>query len=129
MEGITENPCYDETLFFVDVIRPVIDSKLALDLLDLFAEKRVAMYGNSHAELPQESPTEIAHLRSTLFDAVNFAYLIGYETVGLIGVDLYDRRYFWLEGEERRVGDEYLGANIDSEHNTTSTVLEYMPQW
>lgn len=37
----------------------------------------------------------IVHAQGALVDCVNVAYLLGWKHIVLIGVDLYDHRYFW----------------------------------
>ncbi len=32
----------------------------------------------------------------TLVDAVNVAYCLGWKEIVLVGIDLYDSRYYWL---------------------------------
>ncbi len=44
----------------------------------------------------------LVHQLGTLSDAVNFAYLGGWRHIVLVGVDLYDHRYFWLPPDELR---------------------------
>lgn len=38
----------------------------------------------------------LSHGTGTLCDAVNLAYVLGWRTIVLVGVDLYDSRYFWV---------------------------------
>lgn len=65
----------------------------------------------------------ITHATSTLCDTINAAHLIGWREIVLVGVDLYDRRYFWLpEGETRGV-DVTRGAAYDDPHSQSTTGL------
>jgi hypothetical protein len=44
----------------------------------------------------------MVHGSSSIFDATNFAYLMGYRRIVLVGVDLYNKEYFWLGPGETR---------------------------
>src|SRR5581483_12096128 len=44
----------------------------------------------------------LVHGSSSIFDATNFAYLMGYRRIVLVGVDLYNKEYFWLGPGETR---------------------------
>jgi hypothetical protein len=60
----------------------------------------------------------LVHGYSSIFDGVNFAYLLGFRRIVLAGVDLYNKEYFWLSaGETRtyektplRAEDPFIGA-------------------
>lgn len=42
----------------------------------------------------------LVHGMGSIVGVTNFAYAMGYRTIVLCGIDLYDRRYFWLGPEE-----------------------------
>jgi hypothetical protein len=63
----------------------------------------------------------LAHAHGTLHDCVNFAFLMGWRTVVLAGVDLYDRRYFWMPA------DDPTGATLS--HRTADAVVHLMSEW
>jgi hypothetical protein len=44
----------------------------------------------------------LVHGSSSIFDATNFAFLMGYRRIVLVGVDLYNKEYFWLAPGETR---------------------------
>lgn len=65
----------------------------------------------------------LPHAHSTLSDTINAAYLTGWRRIVLVGVDLYDRRYFWLaEGETRSV-DVQRSATFADPHTQAATGL------
>jgi hypothetical protein len=82
---------------------------------------------------PEPSPSfaeGLAHGSSTLFDAVNAAALLGWREIVLVGVDLYDRRYFWLPREETRSVDTIRGASAAEAHTQSQTGLgERLAAW
>lgn len=60
----------------------------------------------------------LVHGYTSIFDAVNLAYVLGFSHIVLAGVDLYNKEYFWLPaGEARtyektplRASDPFAGA-------------------
>ena len=83
----------------------------------------------------------LCHTVGTLSDAVNFAYCLGWKNIVLVGVDLYDSRYFWLKSNETLVADEATGLQIpaeindrglrfNQEHNTARNgIVQSMVEW
>jgi len=66
---------------------------------------------------PVDSPPTLNQVSSSLDICMNFGYMMGYTKIVLVGVDLYDRRYFWLKEDETRSDDAYRGANHTMTHN------------
>lgn len=81
------------------------------------------------------------HLNGTLCDVVNFAYCMGWKEIVLVGVDLYDSRYFWLNADEtldvcNETGTlipskrNKIGCLYDQSHNTAvNGIVETMGKW
>lgn len=83
----------------------------------------------------------IRHITGTLSDVVNFAYCVGWKKVVLLGVDLYDNRYFWLKSDETwkidyatgkghpdKVNDR--GGRYDQDHPTVKNgILPLIENW
>ena len=63
----------------------------------------------------------LAHARGTLHECVNFAFLMGWRTIVIAGVDLYDRRYFWMDAAEP--------AGRILPHRTADHVVNLMGEW
>jgi len=66
----------------------------------------------------------LVHLDGTLSECVNFAALLGWKHIVLAGVDLYDRRYFWLDGDVPRAGD----TTSQAPHRTAG-VIDSIREW
>jgi len=66
----------------------------------------------------------LTHGRSTLQEAVNFAFVLGWKRIVLVGVDLYDRRYFWLPPDEARSVDSKRDADVEDLHSASGLVAE-----
>jgi hypothetical protein len=76
------------------------------------------------AEVPSENLDDgLVHGHSTLQECINFAYLLGWREIVLVGVDLYDRRYFWLDPGETRSVDERRGASAADRHTQAASGL------
>jgi hypothetical protein len=72
----------------------------------------------------------LAHNAGTLCDSVNFAILGGWKHIVLVGVDLYDRRYFWLGHDELSRSETDLSASIDTPHsNLGNGMFEALGAW
>ena len=86
---------------------------------------------NSTAVLPSRSFAEgLVHGESTLLECINFAYLLGWARVVLVGVDLYDRRYFWLDADETRSVDLMRGATAAGTHaRASSGLIDTLGSW
>jgi hypothetical protein len=117
-ELIRSNPRFAETVFLVHGGFRAINGNRTIGHRYLPDGSRVFRWrSNVTAELPGESFAEgLTHGHSTLQECVNFAYLLGWRRVVLVGVDLYDRRYFWLPQGEARSVDQLRGAGADDAH-------------
>jgi hypothetical protein len=60
----------------------------------------------------------LSHSNGTLSECVNFAALMGWRHIVLVGVDLYDRRYFWLGEDEPLPYDR----TVEEPHKTAGIV-------
>ena len=54
---------------------------------------------------------------------------MGYKSIVLVGVDLFDRRYFWLNEDETRVEDTLRAADHTEVHGTAQVVVDLMKRW
>lgn len=83
----------------------------------------------------------LVHGKSTLCSAISLAVALGYDEIVLVGVDLYDSRYFWLEADKTLGWSEekqglvasdttVRGASVESVHNTVNNgIVEYLGGW
>ena len=77
------------------------------------------MTAPSEPGLPTRSFAQgVRHAPGTLSDVVNCAYLLGWKDIVLVGVDLYDSRYFWLEQDQTLDYDAEAGTLVPAEVNT-----------
>ena len=95
--------------------------------------KTLSFYSNHSDRLlnwpPSNSMQNIPHSCSTLNDCINICYLMGYEEILLAGVDLNDRRYFYLEKDESRDFDMKNTKNFNDRHATADTMIAQIRLW
>jgi hypothetical protein len=82
----------------------------------------------------------LRHTAGTLTDTVNAAVCLGWRQIVLVGVDLYDSRYFWLGPDETYTVDAHgrlvagtvhpRGVGSTERHNTARNgSVELMSRW
>lgn len=127
------NPCYRNTTYFVQCDKKAQATLWCVFFLKMFKNKKVCFYKNlpdgAGIYEPSDDITAIPHCGVSLFDVINVSYILGYKKIVLVGVDLYDRRYFWLRQDETREGEPKRGASYSDIHSTLSRVLKGMPVW
>lgn len=81
------------------------------------------------------------HNIGTMCDAVNLAYCLGWKEIVLVGVDLYDLRYFWLKPNETvnvnkdtgmliSAEKSLKGLRYDQPHNMVNNgIIELFGEW
>lgn len=140
---LNANPCFEHTIFIMqgEYMAQFCNSLIGYRLLR--QGTRILRYTTVRmAGPPTDSLSDgLRHMNGTLCDAVNFAYSLGWKKIVLVGVDLYDSRYFWLAPDETLAWDESSGMFIpgpintrnlryDQMHNTARTgVVKIMGQW
>jgi hypothetical protein len=70
----------------------------------------------------------LVHGSSSIFDAANFAYLMGYRRIVLVGVDLYNKEYFWLGPGETR-SYEQQGADAKKVFLGAAPIVSLLAAW
>lgn len=129
---IRTNPCFAETVFLVHGGFRAINGNRAIGYRLLPDSNPVFRWRTDvRTELPNRSFAEgLVHGHSTLQEAINAAYLLGWSRIVLAGVDLYDRRYFWLPPDETRSVDVRRGADAaDSHARAASGMVETLGRW
>ena len=137
-DEISHNPYYKDTTYFlrykIDITKAPIPIALwALFFFKAFKNKQVCLY---RIVIPKDTILEpsdnihaVSHNFTTLFDVVNISYILGYKKIVLVGVDLYDRRYFWLGRNETREGDLKSGKTYSDIHLIADKVIKGMGIW
>jgi hypothetical protein len=112
------NPHFARTIFLVHGGFRAINGNRALGCRYLPEQSPVFRWRTSvRVGFPSRSFSEgLVHGQSTIQESINFAYLLGWKRIVLAGVDLYDRRYFWLDDGETRSIDALRGATSSEPH-------------
>jgi hypothetical protein len=135
---IFSNPCYKNTTYFlrykIDFTKaPVPIAMWALFFLKAFKNKQVCPYRivaqKDAISEPSDNIHAIVHWNATLSDAINISYILGYKNIVLAGIDLYDRRYFWLERNETNEWDLKRGKRYSDIHATADNMMVGMAVW
>jgi hypothetical protein len=129
---VRDNPLFDETLFLVHGGFRALTGNRALGLGYLPAGRPVFRWRTSiRVGPPSRSFREgLVHGQSTIQETINAAYLLGWRRIVLAGVDLYDRRYFWLAPDETRPLDRGRGATAADRHvQATMGLVDTLASW
>lgn len=126
------NPCYAETIFLVQGGFRALNGNRVLARRDLGRGRRVFRWttATGRERLGTSFADGLSHAGGTLDECVNAAVLMGFRRIVLVGVDLYDRRYFWLGAEETLPSDRNRGATFAMAHATVSErTIERYGRW
>jgi hypothetical protein len=140
---INENPLYENTVILLQADHFAQVSKTLLAHRLLKKDTLISLYRTARrGPLPTTSlKFGLQHLSGTLSDTVNLAFSLGWQEIVLVGVDLYDTRYFWLKADETfctdsRTGHRSVahvsdrGQRFDEAHSTVRNgVVEEMRLW
>jgi hypothetical protein len=123
------NPHFAKTVFLVQAGLRATNGNRAIGSGLLPPANPVFLWRTADRDAPGMSFADgLAHGSSTLHEAVNAAFLMGWKRIVLVGVDLYDRRYFWLPPDRARSVDEARGATVDDVHSTDA-VVRHLGDW
>jgi hypothetical protein len=126
------NPRFANTIYLVQRGFRATNGNRAIGLRRLPEGSRIYRWRTiDDAGAPSENLSEgLVHGHSTLQECINFAYLVGWREIVLVGVDLYDRRYFWLDSSETRSVDERRGASAADRHTqAASGLVDTLDRW
>lgn len=129
---VRESPLYRETVFLLQDGFRAVNANRALAASALPRDARVFRWKTARGRTePSASFGEgLSHPHATLEECVNFAWLVGWRRIVLVGVDLYDRRYFWLSENETRDVDAGRSATCTDPHATVSSgLVEHLGRW
>jgi hypothetical protein len=132
---IRESPFYADTVFLVQDGWRAINGNRLLGLGLLPPGARVFRFGNRaryHYEPPSESFAQgLVHAAMTLGDCINFAYLLGWKQIVLVGVDMYDHRYFWLDRDAERADIDLprRRLTVDDPFSGSAEIVRTLAAW
>lgn len=130
---VHESPFYRETVFLLQDGFRAVNANRALAASAVPPGTRIFRWRTARGRAdPSPSFAEgLSHPHATLEECVNFAWVAGWRRIVLVGVDLYDRRYFWLDRDETREVDSARGATAVDVHATASSglLVEQLGRW
>jgi hypothetical protein len=131
---IVANRRYADTSFLVQSEHKATsgNSILGLDLLPPHHD--IALYKTKTRRLKampsMRASRGVSHGPGTLVDCINFGILGGWKNICLAGVDLYDRRYFWLGYDQSSRGFTDDHQPLDFPHSTIGNgLIDMMGRW
>ncbi len=129
---INDNPLYDEALFLVQeglsahMGNRLIGERKLRHSAPLFRYRR---YGRGRTiPFSRDLARGIVHGHGSVVGMVNIAYLLGWKRIVLVGIDLYDHRYFYLPPDETRAGEK-TGVSNDSVFVGANRIVEQIGEW
>lgn len=142
-EKIVRTPHFAETTFVLQDDYTAVFARTLLGYHMLPRGSRILTYRTRRTDAMMPSPQisdGLAHGTGTLCDAVNLAYVLGWKDIVLVGVDLYDSRYFWAppdraiafadSGEMIPALVNFRGKSAtDSHHVLRNGLVDVMGQW
>ena len=131
-ELIRTNDNYAETVFLVQSGLRATNSNRVIGYRLLPPGARLFPWRTRvfRRELSRSLDAGLTHGYGTLGECINFGYLLGWRRIVLVGVDLYDRRYFWLERDAVRTPDALRGAEPGDRHATAvPEMIALLGEW
>ena len=128
---IRESPLYADTVFVVqrgwlaELPNRLVGGGLLPEGARVFRYRRVSRWRYSP---PSRDPRRLVHGFSSGISVTNFAIAMGWRRIVLVGIDLYDHRYFWLDADERRPYEREGIAAADS-FATADTIVDMLGRW
>jgi hypothetical protein len=129
---IRSNPRFDRTVFCIQTGFRATNGNRAMGLRLLPEGRAVFLWRTNtrRRELGRTFADGLTHAHSTLTEAVNLAVLAGWRRIVLVGVDLYDRNYFWLDPGQTRSVDTRRSATADDPHVQAATgLIDQLGAW
>ena len=130
---LKNSPHYENSVMVIQGGYKALNGNRLISMRLLSRDTRIFRFHNNSRSIykpPSKNISEgLVHGTSTLIDVVNLAYSLGWKNIVLVGVDLYDRRYFWLGNEETRNCDKTRQASHKQTHNTANRLIPFLGQW
>lgn len=126
------NPLFSDTVYLVQSGFRAINGNRAIGYR-LLPERNPVFPWRSRIRFGPPSKSfraGLVHGQSTIQECINAAYLLGWNRIVLVGVDLYDRRYFWLPAGTTRSVDVLRSASASDPHTQgMHGLVETLGRW
>ena len=140
---VARNPQYARTVFVFQDDFTALFAHALISRRGLPPGSRVFPYRTkaSSASPGRTFDEGLVHATGTLCDAINFAVCMRFAKIVLVGVDLYDSRYFWAEpgmtvavdlanGTVRAQQTSNRGKQVDQQHHTAANgIVPLLESW
>ncbi len=129
---LRDNPLYANTVFVVQegwrawMGNRLIGNGLLQPGARVFRYRRVAR--GRYAPPSRPFSRGLVHGHGTIVGVVNFAWLMGWKTIVLAGVDLYDKGYFWLGPGETRTYEK-PGVTSRTRFTGADGIVSMLGRW
>jgi hypothetical protein len=131
-QRLRDNPLYADTVFVVQGGFRAIRGNALIGRRLLRPGSRVFRFhrcGRGVTVPPSRSFSRgLVHGYNSIFDSVNFAYLLGFRRIVLAGVDLYNKEYFWLAAGEARTYEK-TPLRAEDPWVAAGPITEMMGDW
>lgn len=133
LEMINSHPRYKKVKLFICMHPVNIHTNLMMLVYKSLIKNDFYIYfnalRNSTLQPPSRNMWGIPHYHATLCDSVNIGACMGYKKIVLVGIDLYDRRYFFLDKDETKATELGRGNTCKDQHQTCKPLVECMDYW
>jgi hypothetical protein len=128
---IRDNPFYRDTILLVQCGLRAVNANRAIGHGWLPPEKPIFSWRTAYTRerLGRSFADGLSHATATIAECVNFAYVVGWRRIVLVGVDLYDSRYFWLDRDETRYPHLSGVESYREPHLTHGGVIRTLGAW
>lgn len=131
-EAIRGNPLYDHTLFLVQKGFSALMGNRFIGWQKLRVGTPVFRYRRCGrgALVPFSRSFEdgVVHGFGSVVGMVNIAYLLGWKRIVLVGIDLYDHRYFFMPPDQTRTVEK-AGLTYASPFNQGNRIVDQIGMW
>ena len=129
---LRENPLYERAIFLIQSGFRARNGNFLIGRRLLTRGSRVFRYrraSRGEIRLPSENIRwGVVHGPNSIVSAVNMAYLLGWKRIVLVGVDLNNKRYFWLEGDAIRP-EEKSEINVNDPFESGAQIRDIFALW
>lgn len=129
---VRENPLYRETIYILQEGWIAASSNALVASGALLRGARVFRYRRTARAVLAPPTTRfrdgLTHGWNSSFDATNFALLMGWKRIVLVGIDLYDAEHFWLPRGVARLDGAYV-IPTNSPFNMAEQVVAMYEIW
>tara|TARA_B100000073_G_scaffold130160_1_gene106635 strand:+ start:77 stop:955 length:879 start_codon:yes stop_codon:yes gene_type:complete len=103
---LINNPLYDDTVFLVQEGLLAVQGNIIIGRKKLNPSRKVCRYKRASrgvmSTYSRSFADGIVHGNGSVVGMVNLAYLMGWKNIILVGIDMYDHRYFFQSPDQTR---------------------------